>query len=79
MKAVYIQQHGPIEGLRVTDRPEPRVNSGEVLYAGWHLRLLCSAHHDRQRWVGGVVGLRGRYRCDDREWATFGPSRILPL
>src|SRR4029077_124566 len=31
MKAIYIQQHGPIEGLRVTDRPEPRVNPGEVL------------------------------------------------
>ena len=31
MKAVYIQQHAPIEGLRVTDRPEPWVNPGEVL------------------------------------------------
>ena len=31
MKAVYIQQHGSIEDLRVTDRPEPRVNPGEVL------------------------------------------------
>lgn len=31
MKAVYIQQHGPVEGLRVTDRPEPRLNPGEVL------------------------------------------------
>jgi len=31
MKAVYIQQHGPIESLRVTDRPDPRVNAGEVL------------------------------------------------
>jgi NADPH2:quinone reductase len=31
MKAVYIQRHGPIEDLRVTDRPEPRVNPGEVL------------------------------------------------
>ena len=31
MKAVYIQQHGHIEDLRVTDRPEPRVNPGQVL------------------------------------------------
>lgn len=31
MKAVYIQEHGPIEDLRVIDRPEPQVHSGEVL------------------------------------------------
>ena len=43
------------------------------------LRFLCSAHYERRRWVGGVVGCGGRFRCDDREGAAIGSPRILPL
>ena len=40
-------------------------------YTGWHCDSLYSAHHRRQRWVDGVVGLRRRHKCDELEWVRL--------
>lgn len=76
MKAIYIQQHGPVGNIKVTDVPTPKIRPGEVL-----VRVEAAGINPSD-----VAGIQGRFphavlpRIVGRDFAgtvVEGPAELI--